>query len=132
MKSVTFRDDAGAYSFGVFEDKIVYALDNLIKVINEDSLTLLYQINFPTLVDDVQMSFPFLLILSNNSLCQYDLNLKIKISCFEFFTQTLNWKILPLSDDLFHAYQPFPIALSDLRTYKMNLEYPLLNEIQCL
>jgi hypothetical protein len=77
---------------------LIYTVDNIINILNITDIfnhILINQINFINPINDVRILYPFLYILCNNILSQYDLDLNVIISNVSF--TSFGWRMYVLN-----------------------------------
>lgn len=117
LNAIKFGVTATVCSMDASSKYLIYSIGstiNILNVTNATNLQLISTFNQTTAVDDARLALPFLMILTNNSLVQYDMNLKISIGNFSQNVTSAGWRMHVLMSKAIFIYQDYPAKFSSM------------------
>jgi hypothetical protein len=118
---VTGNPPSTIYSMDSHNDLLAYAVGDMVKVLNISSISNIQQIlyfNATTIINDICVRYPYLIIATNNTIQQYDINLKAVVS--KFANTTTNYRMSLIDYDIIHMYQDYPAIYSNFSAFRYN------------
>lgn len=92
---------------------------------NETNIVQLFNFTIAANIDDVRVRFPFLIIASNGSLIQYDMDLKAIINTFS--NATLGWRIQLFNFNILYMYKDGVTNYPSFSTFKFDGTIAIIN-----
>lgn len=105
---------------------LIYAIDSVAHILNItdiSNLIQLYTIDRITKIDDIGILYPFLYILTNDSLIQYDMDLRLPIVSYNMLNQnisTAGYRFNIYMGKIISTYQDNPRKYEFIPVYMVN------------